>query len=130
RRGADSAVRVVRGRRDRHFSWPLGIAAAAIIGLMGAILLRGTGASGVDSKQGAAVAGHSTSTSPAGQPASFVVEGTPASFPSLAAAVAAAPHGAVITIRGDGPLPLEPISLRGKALTLKAAAGRTPRLPL
>jgi serine/threonine-protein kinase len=127
---ADSAVRVVLRRRDRHFSWPLGIVAAAIIGLIGAILLRGTGASGVDAKQGAAVAGRSTSTSPAGQPSSFVVEGTSASFPSLAAAVAAAPQGAIVTIQGNGPFPLEPISLHGKALTLKAAAGHRPRLQL
>jgi hypothetical protein len=52
----------------------------------------------------------------------------PGGFATLAAAVAAAPDGGVITVRGPGPHPTPPLASSGKALTLRAAAGERPRL--
>jgi hypothetical protein len=51
-------------------------------------------------------------------------------FSDLAAAIAAAADGAVVTVDGDGPFVLEPLVLRGKALTLRAAPGAHPCLVL
>jgi serine/threonine protein kinase len=68
-------------------------------------------------------------TSPAASGA-FAVDGLSNGFATLAAAVAAAPDGGTITIRGPGPHALKPLSWRGKALSLRAAAGDRPVLEL
>ncbi|MFO0867873.1 MAG: serine/threonine-protein kinase [Pirellulales bacterium] len=57
---------------------------------------------------------------PPGQP--------PQQFPDLSQALAAAPPHSVVEIRSAGPFELRPQSLRGRALTIRAALGVTPRL--
>jgi hypothetical protein len=64
-------------------------------------------------------------------PAAFTLASTPGkSFARLHAALAAARDGDTLVLDGDGPFRVGPLSLRGKALTLQAAAGRRPRLTL
>src|SRR5262249_15635643 len=58
----------------------------------------------------------------------FGVEGGAERWPTLAAAVAAAPPGATILVQGNGPFLLHPVRLQGKALTLRAGDGFQPRL--
>ena len=58
----------------------------------------------------------------------FVVGDGPTRHATLAAAVAAAADGDTVTIHGDGPFATEPLSLTGKALTLRAASGSHPIL--
>jgi hypothetical protein len=60
--------------------------------------------------------------------ARVVVEGRPGAFATLAAALAAAPDGATLTLHGTGPFRTAPLSCAGKALTLRAAPGARPRL--
>ena len=71
-------------------------------------------------------------TAPASSPITlpFIVEGQPSGFASLAEAVAAADDGAVVTVHGPGPYPTPPLSLRGRSLTLRAAAGDRPCLEM
>jgi serine/threonine-protein kinase len=117
-------------RRRSSLSWPLGFAAAGLIGLTAAILLRGPAdRPGVvpgraDSAAGPVAPGESIN------PAVFETEGVPGRQPTLAAAVAAAPDGGVITIHGTGLIPLKPLQLQGKELTLRAVEGTHPRLTL
>jgi hypothetical protein len=63
----------------------------------------------------------------------FVVLGdnnTERSFGTLAEAVAAAEHGDVIEVRGDGPFETDGVEVRGRALTIRAAPGYQPVLSL
>src|SRR6185437_7317074 len=60
----------------------------------------------------------------------FHIEGRPDDFTSLAQALAAASDGDVVTIRGSGPFRSPPLSLQGKALTVRAAEGVRPRLEM
>src|SRR5262249_39711039 len=64
------------------------------------------------------------------EPIVFEVDGLTDRFPTFAAAVAAAQNGGVIMVHGDGPIPLKPQRLHGKALTIRAAEGMHPRLTL
>jgi serine/threonine protein kinase len=60
-----------------------------------------------------------------------LVESLPGkTFSRLDTAVAAARDGDTLVIHGDGPFPTRPIFIRGKALTLRAAAGFRPRVEL
>jgi serine/threonine-protein kinase len=52
------------------------------------------------------------------------------SFDRLEAAVAAARDGDTVEVHGEAPLRTGPLTVRGKALTLRAAAGSRPRLLL
>jgi hypothetical protein len=120
----------------RHFpkqrpsiSWPLGVAAAGLIGLITALLMRDSaGRLGVPTHRDAAT--KSVPVAVSEESPAFVVEGAMDRLPSLAAAVAAAPNEGVITIHGNGPIPLKPLRLHSKALTLRAAEGFRPRLVL
>jgi len=56
----------------------------------------------------------------------FVTESQSRAFASLREALAAAHDGDTITIHGNGPFVTEPLELRGKALTIKAAKGTRP----
>jgi hypothetical protein len=60
----------------------------------------------------------------------FLVEGSAARYETLEAAIAAAPDGGTVTIHGNGIMPTPPVSLRGKALTLRAAPGCKPCLQI
>jgi WD40 repeat protein len=51
-------------------------------------------------------------------------------FDTLAEAVAAAEHGDVIEIRGDGPFETDGVEVRGRALTFRAAPGFRPVVSL
>lgn len=51
-------------------------------------------------------------------------------FLSLADAVTLARDGDIVTLHRDGPEPLTPLEVRGKALTLRAAPGVAPQLVL
>jgi serine/threonine-protein kinase len=117
-------------RRRTSLSWPLGLTAAALIGLTAALLLRDSGQRLPGSPGRSDPATKSTVSSEAAEPSTFEVEGSPKQFSTLAAAVAAAPNDGVITIHGNGPIPLKPQRLHGKALTLRAAGGQRPRLTL
>jgi serine/threonine protein kinase len=57
------------------------------------------------------------------------IEGRPGGFATLAEALAAADDGATVTVHARG-LATPPLSCRGKALTIRAAAGCRPRLLL
>jgi serine/threonine-protein kinase len=120
------AQRRLRG----SLSWPLGIAASALIGLIAAILLRGSAdrlrVSSAPTDSGLKPA----ATTEAVEPIAFEVDGLTDRLPTLVAAVAAAQNGGVITVHGDGPIPLKPQRLHGKALTIRAAVGMHPRLTL
>jgi serine/threonine-protein kinase len=114
-------------RRRSSLSWPLGFATAGLIGLTAAILLRGpANRLGVDRHH----ADPATGSLAVGEPVAFEIDGSSVRPATLAAAVAAAPNGGVITIHGSGPITLKPLRLHGKELTLRAAEGAHPRLIL
>jgi hypothetical protein len=116
-------------KRRPSISWPLGIATAGLIGLITALLMRGAAERPGVPTQGAA-ATKSAQAAGSEEPPAFVIEGVADRQPTLAAAIAAAPNGGVITIHGNGLIPLKPLRLHGKALTLQAAQGFRPRLSL
>jgi serine/threonine protein kinase len=122
KRGSDVGFRItnigfLRGR----------LAAACIIGLVAALLLRGS----VDRlrKPTPHDAGRASSSSgDAGRSSDFTIEGNSERFRTLSAAVASASDGAVIMIEGDGPYQVQSLRLAGKALTLRAGDGYRPRI--
>jgi hypothetical protein len=59
-----------------------------------------------------------------------LLERTGTRYGSLAEAVAAAADGDTLTVQVDGPLPLEPLAIQGKALVLRAAPGSYPCLTM
>jgi hypothetical protein len=61
-------------------------------------------------------------------PTGFVVVGQPDYFPTLGEAVAAANDGDVIEVHGNGPHREKKVEVRGKPLTIRAAAGNRPRI--
>jgi serine/threonine-protein kinase len=63
---------------------------------------------------------------PRQQPGGVTVSGIDRPFATLAEAVAAARDGGVLTLHGKGPFRTPPLNCRGKALTLRAAAGDRP----
>jgi serine/threonine-protein kinase len=104
-------------RRSRLWSW-LGVVYLAVLtGLGGAWLLRGC----LVAEQKAAA----TSTAPG-----FILQSGGIVYPTLAAAVAAAADGDTIVIQGDGPFATAPLTVTGKALTLRAAPDSHPVLQL
>jgi serine/threonine-protein kinase len=109
-------------------SWPLGLSAAGLVGLTAALLLRGPATRLSDQSSRGDSSINSAARSESAEPIVFEVEGFSDRLPTLAAAVAAAPNGGVITIHGNGPIPLEPQRLHGKELTLRAAEGQRPQL--
>jgi serine/threonine-protein kinase len=102
-------------RPRRRLPWLLVVGVAILSGLGGAWLVRSSRIS---------VAGGTAPTPMIG----FGVESTGTVHPTLAAAIAAAGDGDVITVHGDGPFASVPLSLTGKALTLRAAPGWHPCL--
>jgi hypothetical protein len=60
----------------------------------------------------------------------FILQGGGISYPTLAAALAAAADGDTIVIQGDGPFATAPLTVTGKALTLRAAPDSHPVLQL
>ena len=60
----------------------------------------------------------------------FSIEGRTEAYPSLAQAIAAARDGDALEIRGPGPFAMPPLCWEGKALTIRAAKGISPRLEL
>jgi serine/threonine-protein kinase len=117
-------------RKRGSLSWPLGLAASALIGLIAAILLRSSADRLSVSSSSSDSANSSAESTPPVEPIAFYVEGSPERFPTLATAITAAPNGGVITIHGNGPIPLKSQRLHGKGLTLRAAEGMHPRLTL
>jgi hypothetical protein len=120
---------VIRAAQLKHRSrlpWPVGLAAAAIVGLTVALLLRGPQQENSHKSDSSSLV-HSVAT---GQslPGGFTVEGIPGEFSTLAAAVAAAPDEAIITIHGEGPFLLKPTRIVGKRLTLRADGDSRPTL--
>ena len=117
-------------RKRGSLSWPLGLAAATLIGLIAAILLR----SSADRLRGAShrtdSAIQQVASNPPAELIAYEVEGLADRVATLPAAIAAAPNGGVITIYGNGQIPLKPQRLHGKALTLRAAEGMHPSLTL
>lgn len=114
-------------RRRSQLAWPVGVAAAAILGLTSALMLHmpvGHTSSNVadDSVPPSKARG---AVNPNG---AFTVAGSPDRHATLAAAVAAAPDAGIITIHASEPVQLAPLSLRGKSLTIRAAEGCRPRL--
>lgn len=72
-------------------------------------------------------------TSPLSRPSGgpvFSIEGRTEAFPTLAQAIAAARDGDVLEIRRPGPFATPPLNWEGKALTIRAAKGVSPRLEL
>lgn len=65
---------------------------------------------------------------PVTRPMPYQVEGDSKTYGALADAIAAASSGGVIVVTGAGPHRLKAMSLRGKALTLRAGAGVRPCL--
>jgi tRNA A-37 threonylcarbamoyl transferase component Bud32 len=61
-------------------------------------------------------------------PPGFVVVGTGNHYPSLWAAAKAAADGDTIEVHGDGPHLERRLDVRGKGLTIRAAAGSRPRI--
>jgi hypothetical protein len=59
-------------------------------------------------------------------PPAIEVRGLPGPFGSLGEAVAAAPDGGVVVLRGPGPFRTAPLSWPGKTLTLQAGPGPRP----
>ena len=59
---------------------------------------------------------------------SFVVASTGTAHATLAAALAAAGDGDTVILHGNGLFPTEPLAVKGKALTLRAAPGSRPDL--
>ncbi len=117
-------VVLARLRRDpvppRRGSWrPSGRSAAVaiLVGVLAALVARNPApfrVVGSEPSRAAAPAAH------------FVVADT--EFASLAEAAEAARDGDTVTIDADGPLAIEPLAPRGKALTLRAAPGTRPIL--
>ncbi len=63
---------------------------------------------------------------PPAEPPSAMVVGLPERFATFADALAVAPNGGTVELRGDGPHLLRHTALRGKAVTIRAAAGFRP----
>ncbi|HKI33258.1 MAG TPA: protein kinase [Gemmataceae bacterium] len=103
-------------RSGRRLPWLIVFGAAILAGLGGAWLVRGS------------LIPRQATTATAPPAPGFVVEGRGTTHATLATAVAEAADGDVITIHGDGPFATEPLSLTGKALTLRAAPGSRPSL--
>jgi serine/threonine-protein kinase len=117
-------------RKRGSLSWPLGFAASALIGLIAAILLRSSA-----DRLGAPSDRTDLAIKPAAaiasvEPIAFDVEGSPERFPTLNAAISAAPNSGVITVHGNGPISIKPQRLHGKALTLRSTESTHPRLTL
>ncbi|HMF15154.1 MAG TPA: protein kinase, partial [Gemmataceae bacterium] len=110
-------------RRWPALSWPLGLAAAAIVGLSAALLLRGSGDRIRKTEELDAGSSPPASRNPNGD---FELDGV-GRFPTLPAAITAAPDDATIIIHGNGPFRLNPLRLHGKSLTLRAGEGYRPR---
>jgi serine/threonine protein kinase len=101
----------------RMGSWLLVTGAAVAAGLGGALLLRGC------------LTAEHTPGPPPLRPG-FVVESSATTHATLAAALAEAVDGDTVVLSGDGPFATAPLSITGKALTLRAAAGSHPVLHL
>jgi serine/threonine-protein kinase len=122
---ASSASR--RRWRRSQLAWPVGVAAAAVLGLTSALMLHTPVARTSDGLANESVP-PSDVRSAEGREGAFTVGGSPKRYPTLAAAVAAAPDQGTITIHTADPLLIAPLSLRGKSLTIRAAEGCRPRL--
>jgi serine/threonine-protein kinase len=102
-------------RRRTRLSWLLVLAGALVGGLAGAWWVRGYLLA--------------QEPAPAAPPPPFLVASSSVGHATLEAAVAAAAaDGDTITISGDGPFTIAPLSVTGKALTLRAAPGARPSL--
>jgi serine/threonine protein kinase len=58
----------------------------------------------------------------------FVLEDRARGFETLASAIAEAQDGDTVTIHGNGPFVIQPLQVRGKALTIRAGPGFRPLL--
>jgi serine/threonine protein kinase len=76
----------------------------------------------------ASINGPAPSKAAAPTPQPFEVHGT--RYTTLPGALAAASDGDTVTIHGDDPISMGPVTLRDKAVTLQAAAGERPCLNL
>ena len=65
--------------------------------------------------------------SPPRPAAGFTIAGSDAVHQTLAAVIAAAKDGDTIEVHGDGPYLTPPVSIAGKRLTIRAAAGALPK---
>jgi hypothetical protein len=108
----------VAPRRGRALPWAVAALSAALVGTLLGVGARLAVAEGTASAPAAA---HEL-------PTAIEVRGLSGPFRSLAEAVAAAPDGGVVVLRGPGPFRTAPLSLAGKALTLQAGPGPRPRL--
>jgi serine/threonine protein kinase len=120
------AIRAAQLKHRSRLPWPVGLAAAAIVGLTVALLLRGPQEQSLQRSDSSSPV-HSVAAGQ-GSPGGFTVEGISEEFPTLAAAVAAAPDEAVITIHGQGPFLLKPTRIVCKRLTLRADGDARPTL--
>jgi serine/threonine-protein kinase len=121
-----SSVSLHRWRRSQ-LAWPVGVAAAAILGLTSALMLH-TSVAHTSSNLADGSVAPSQARSTANHDGVFTVAGSAERYATLAAAVAAAPDEGTITIHSADPLLITPLSLHGKSLTIRAAEGCRPRL--
>jgi serine/threonine-protein kinase len=113
--------------RRSQLAWPVGVAAAAILGLTSALMLHMPVAHTSDSLAIGGVSPARARTAE-GREGAFTIDGAPQRYATLATAVAAAPDGGTITIHTGEPLLLPPLSLHGKSLTIRGADGCRPLL--
>ncbi len=105
-------------QRPRPLPWFVVIAAAITLGLGAAWLTRGR------------MAAQEVAATPPPPTPGYLVQSTGKAYPTLAAAVAAAGDVDTVVVRIDGLHPTDPVTVKGKALTLRAAPGCRPALQL
>ncbi len=134
---ADVAAAEPAKPRPRHRRWAiaamlllLALGSLALLEATGVIRLRAT-VSGIFAPEGAPVPGPKAAIAERG---AFVVLGGPGvaekKFDTLAEAVAGACDCDTIEVRGNGPFASEPVKIRDRALTIRAAAGFRPVIKL
>jgi serine/threonine protein kinase len=107
------------GAFQRRIAWSIAVCAAVLVGLGLAWLARPDPAS--DSNQSQLLPSTTSNF--------ITLQSMPgAAFTRLEEAIGAAANGDTIVLEGDGPFASRSISLKGKSLTLKAAAGCRPRI--
>ncbi len=118
-------------KRRLSAAWFAAVASAVGAGLVGAWLVRNQAVSlPSHAEPPASVRTDAPSPAAPARANPFVVEPSGASYPTLAAAVSAAGDGATVTVHAGGPLVCDPLSWKGKALTLRAGPDVRPRLEL